>query len=288
MPLIDILIPLSLALIMFGVGTSLRFSDFSQIAKQPSTLRLGLILQLAFLPIMAFLTMLFLPIHAEFKVGLVLLSLCPGGATSNFIAYVLNLKTALSISLTLLNSVVILLSIPIGVNWASAYFLGQTASLQLPILPTITNIIGVTLLPVFLGMTFNHYCNATSNKLKQVIKITSALLLGLVFSIKFLAGEQSGGSGISIDDLAILLPVTLGFHLFTMLFSYQLSRWLKCDDLDAITIGIEVGLQNTALALLISSVFLSNDEVAKPALVYALFSFFTTFGFAYLAKSFYT
>jgi len=92
---VDNLLSAALALIMFSVGTSLELSDFKNVFKFPKALFTGLILQMVFLPILAFLICAFAPISVDFKLGILILTLCPGGATSNFINYLLDLKTAL-------------------------------------------------------------------------------------------------------------------------------------------------------------------------------------------------
>jgi BASS family bile acid:Na+ symporter len=284
MNLIDVLIPAVLALTMFGVGTSLEKEDFQRIARHPKTIGIGLGLQMLFLPAVAFLFALLLPIKPEWKLGLVILSLCPGGATSNFISYLLDLRTALSISLTTVNSIFILFTIPIGADLATTYFFGGHSEMDLSFADTISNVVFVILLPAALGLLFHHRFTELSTRLKTPIKVVTTTLLALVFGIKFFAGEQSGGGDVSWADIQLLLPITLVFHLLTMIFSYWFALRFKREPLSAITIGIEVGLQNTTLALLVSSVILADNEIAKPTLVYAIFSFFTTIAFGYLAK----
>lgn len=286
MQLIDVLIPVVLALTMFGVGTSLEVEDFKKIARRPKTIGIGLILQMLLLPVLAFALAFVLPIREEWKLGLVILALCPGGATSNFVSYLLDLRTALSISLTSLNSIIIIFTIPLGVGLATEFFNGGQAALEMSFLDTIQNVLLIILLPATLGLLFHLRFRALSTRLKTPIKVVATLLLAIVFGIKFFAGEQDGGGDIGLSDLYALFPVMLGFHLITMIGSFWIAVRAKREYLAAITIGIEVGLQNTTLALLVSSVLLDNNEVAKPTLVYAIFSFFTAIAFGYLARRF--
>ena len=119
---VDDLISIALVIIMFSIGTSLVVDDFKRVFQFPKALTVGLILQMLFLPLFAFALCYFLPISNEFKMGIVILSLCPGGATSNFINYLLDLKTALSVSLTIINSVLILFTIPLGYQFFNSFF----------------------------------------------------------------------------------------------------------------------------------------------------------------------
>ncbi|KGE88410.1 MAG: bile acid:sodium symporter family protein [Phaeodactylibacter xiamenensis] len=285
MAFIDILIPVVLALTMFGVGTSLELSDFKEIVARPKLVALGLSLQMLFLPAVAFLVCLLLPVSNTWKLGIIILSLCPGGATSNFISYLLELKTALSISLTAINSLLILVTIPVGVNLGAEVFMHTSASFSLSVTETSLNVLLIVLLPVSLGLIFHRQFPVLAEHFKQPVKVVTTLLLAAVFAIKFFGGEESGGSQISWADIAVLAPVMLGFHLFTMFMSYwTANRIVKESAYDAITIGIEVGLQNTTLALLVATVMIGDEQMAEPTLVYAMFSFFTTLGFGYLAK----
>lgn len=281
---VDLLISVALSIIMFSIGTSLVIDDFKNVFKFPKALTVGLVLQMLFLPLFTFLFCLFLPISNELKMGIIILSLCPGGATSNFINYLLELKTALSVSLTLINSVLILFTIPLGYTFLANYFEGDGAELTLPFSTTFVNIFLVILLPVLLGLAFRQMFAQIVKSLTKPMKYFSTLLLGIIFTIKIFAGEDKGGSGLEMNDILVILPIILFIHLSSMFLSYLLSKSIKIEQFRALTIGIEVGLQNTTLALLITSVYLVNNEMSKPSVVYAMFSFFTTILFGYLVK----
>jgi len=284
MPTVDVFISLVLALLMFSVGSSVKFKDFKHIFKDSKPLFFGLSLQIFLLPLIAFTICLMAPLDPLFKLGIMILSLSPGGATSNFISYLLDLKTALSLSLTFINSLVILITIPLGVSFFSQYFLGETSTLKLDWIATIKDISLLILIPVFIGITFRQMWSSLYEKSKTIVKYGSTFLLGLVFVIKYFASEEKGGSGLTITETLNILPYILLVHLLSMFLSYFLARINKIEQFESLTISIEVGLQNTTLALLVSSVYLANNQVSKPALVYAMFSFFTTFIFGYITK----
>lgn len=282
---VDLLITIALGVIMFSIGTSLVVDDFKNVFKFPKALTVGLILQMLFLPIFTFLVCLILPISNELKMGIVILSLCPGGATSNFINYLLNLKTALSVSLTMINSVIILFTIPLGFTLINKFFGGSEVQLSLPFLSTFWNIFMIILVPVILGLAFRQMLPELVRSITKPMKYASTILLGVIFAIKIFAGEDQGGSGLETEDIVSILPIILFIHLASMFLSYFLSKLIKIEQFRALTISIEVGLQNTTLALLITSVYLGNNEMSKPSVVYAMFSFFTTILFGYLLKN---
>jgi BASS family bile acid:Na+ symporter len=144
-------------------------------------------------------------------------------------------------------------------------------------------LIGV--IPVILGVAFNETFPKSSKMLQLPLKYVNTLLLAIVFGIKFFASIANGGSGITSAIVISLLPASLIIHLVTMFGSYFISRGFKLPNIKATTIGIEVGLQNTTLALLITATLIGSDEMSQPALVIAIFSFFTTLGFAFLIRN---
>ncbi len=285
---IDILISGSLALIMFGIGASLKPEDFRNVFLYPKALLLGLVLQMLFLPLFVWAITLCTDLNPFFKAGLFIVALCPGGTTSNFISYIVKAEVALSISLTTVNSILILFTIPFFTGIGLNYYLENNQVISLPVGETVLQVFLITLLPAILGLLFNHFFTKFSTRIQQPLKYINILLLGLVFSIKFFAGESQGGSGITTEEIIAILPAALAVNLGSMLISYAFARLIQLDNRQAVTIGIEVGLQNTTLALLVTGTLLANNEMTKPALVFALFSFFTTLAFAWIAKRLYS
>lgn len=284
MEYIDILISLVLALIMFGIGTSLKVDDFRNVFRQPKALWLGLLLQMVFLPLLAFALTALWELPPALQVGIIIISICPGGTTSNFISYLVDADTALSISLTGLNSVIILFSIPTFSNLTLEFYMNESQTVSISFWSTFEQVFLTLLIPALLGVWFNQRMPQRMEKLQGSLKYVNVTLLGVVFAIKFFAGENAGGSGLGSDEFWKLLPPTLILHLSSMLISYFIARRLLRGKLKSTTIGIEVGLQNTVLALLVAGTIIGNTDMTKPALVYATFSFFTTTLFALLAS----
>ncbi len=282
MNLIDILISTVLGLIMFGIGSSMSFKDFNYVFKNLKAFILGLSLQMVFLPIFAFCIAAFSNLSPDLKVGLFIISICPGGATSNFISYLVNANTALSIALTSINSVLILITIPLLSQKSILYFTENSKVVNLSIQDTFIQVFTIIIIPSLLGIIFNKYYKKIAMSLKKPLKVINVLLLAIVFAIKFFAGTESGGSGITKNEILQLLPFCLLLHIGAILISYNFSRKIiKLSNYDSTTIGIEVGLQNTTLALLVTGTIINNVEMTKPALVFAIFSFFTTLLFAF-------
>ena len=282
---IDFLISLALGLIMFGIGSSLRIEDFKNVFKNPKSLTIGLVLQIIALPLLALLIVSFTDLSPEWKMGIFIVSICPGGTTSNFISYILKTDVALSISLTVVNSFIILFTIPTLVFFGLEYFELEKSNENLSLVNTITQVFLVLIFPVLIGLFLNEKYPITIQKIQNYLKYFNILLLAFVFGVKFFASETNGGSGINQEIIYVLLPACLLLHSISMIGSYFLSRKLKLNNLQSTTIGIEVGLQNTGLALLVSTTIVKNEVMSQPALVFAIFSFFTTLIFGYVMKN---
>jgi BASS family bile acid:Na+ symporter len=262
---------------MFGLGLSLRRHDFEQLIKQPKVVGIGLFAQMILLPLIVAFLLSFLHISPEFKVGILILSICPGGVTSNLVSYFAKGNVALSVSLTVSNALITLFSIPLLVNvFLDVFFNTPQTTIELPFLDTVVSIFLVTLFPASLGMTLRNYLGRKIVKVQKSINLLFPVLLFLVFAIKFFGGKSSGGTEISVQEIVHLTPLVIGLNLMAFAIGYLIALLFKLSFRNAITIAIEIGLHNTALALIIAGEILKNSEMEKPALVYALYSFFLT------------
>lgn len=281
---IDLITATVLALINLGVGLSVSLKDYQSIFKKPLELFLGLIAQMIGLPLISFLIAYFAPISDEFKVGLVILAVCPGGTTSNFVTYFLKGNTALSISMTSVNSFLNLISIPFLVNLSLNIFLKKETDLQLPFLETVIQIFLIAIIPAILGVILREVFTNFTNKIEGSVRIITLILLAVVFSIKLFAKESQGGSGITFTDIQEILPYALLMNILGFGLGYFLSFLFKQGNRNAYTIGIEVGLQNTTMAFLVAGTLLQNQMMTKPSLTYSLFSFWLTLLLAFSFK----
>lgn len=285
--MIDLMINVVLAVIMFGLGISLTINDFKNILNTPKSFFVGLGSQMIALPLIAFLMTLPSNLPAVYKVGIMILAACPGGTTSGLVTYLFRGNVALSISLTIINSLLTIFTIPIIVNFSLAFFLHQKVSISLPLTETVVHIFLITILPAMTGLYFKRIFPEFSAFLQKYLKYLLIMLLAAVYYVKFFADSATGGSGITRFEVIQILPYALVFNLLCFMFSIGFGRLTKLNVRDAFTIAIEVSLHNTTLALLIGGTILKNQELIKPALIYAMFSFWISLVLGILAISFY-
>lgn len=280
---IDFLISIILALIMLGIGMSIDVGDFRAVAKRPRAFFVGLAGQMVLLPLFAFLLASQSGLRPSFQVGIVILSLCPGGNTSNYVSYLVKANTALSISLTSVNGILTLFSIPVITNVALQFFMGENGSFSLPFAPTVVQILLVTLLPASIGVWIRYRNKRVSSVLEKPIRYITMALLLVAFTILFF-GSGDGGPNIALQDVKEMFPAVLALNILGLSVGI-FSGWLAgLSRRNATTLAIEIGLQNTTLAILIGGTLLGNSDMIKPALVYATFSFWTTLAFAYWTR----
>jgi BASS family bile acid:Na+ symporter len=281
---IDILISAVLASIMFGLGLSLTVDNFKNSLLFPRAFFIGLGSQMIALPAIAFVILSFSDLPAAFKVGIMILAACPGGTTSGFVTYLFKGNVALSISLTAINSLLTIFTIPIIVNLALQYYMGQQTEFHLPLLSSIVQIFLITLLPVGLGVLVRRMIPTTASLIEKRLKYILMILLATVYTIKFFAGEKHGGTGITGAEVWQIIPYAFIFNVVCFFFSIAFGKLTRLTMRDAFTIAIEVSLHNTTLALLIGGTFLHNQDLVKPALIYSLFSFWSAVLFGFLTK----
>ena len=281
---INELLNVVLALIMFGLGLSLKREDFQALFDQPKSLAIGLLAQMVILPLIAGALVMQSNLMPEWKVGIMILSVCPGGITSNLVSYFVRGNVALAVSLTVTNALLSLISIPLVVNLFLTYFLagdGET-TVYLPFWTTLFEIFVVTIIPAILGMWVRLRLGLKVVNVSKWVNIVLPLLLLAVFGFKFLAGQDHGGTDMQPSDVLALTPYVIGLNVMSMLLGFAVGIPFRLSYRNRITIAIEVGLHNTALALLIAGEKLQMPAMEKPALVYALYSFFVTFAVGYL------
>ena len=278
-----ILMPIAIAYIMFGIGINLRFVDFKLTFRRPKAVITGLLAQMILLPIIAFAINFFFDIDPIYKVGFIVIAACPGGTTSNLVTLFLRGRLALSVALTAFNSFLILFSIPLVTKLALSVYEGLEKDIQLPVMETIGNMLLTILLPVFVGMLCNHYLPGAVQRTKKFVNVSMVLFLLFVF-IGIFAYENVGRSKFS-DYLFLLFPALL-LNVVSMFAGYLLALISGIRNRGRFTIAIQVGLQNSALAVYVASKLLSQPEMAIVAIIYSSFSLFTTAFWAYIMKKY--
>ena len=263
-------LPFALAVIMLGMGLSLKPMNFKQLLITPKPVMTGLSLQIIAIPLLAFLLAWLLKLPPELAVGLVLIAACPGGPTSNLIAHLAHADMALSISLTALSSLVVILTLPLLVNLSSLLFLGEGQYVALPVLRTIIQLLIIIVLPVSLGMWLKaRFPQAAQAGIKPVKFLSSIFLVVVIAGALWTEKDRLLGFFMVIGVAAIVL------NIGSMLIGYWGGKIVGCRGAQIRSLTIEVGIQNGTLGIAIatSPLLLNNSTIAIPSAIYSLIMF---------------
>ncbi|MFC3679241.1 bile acid:sodium symporter family protein [Bacterioplanoides pacificum] len=276
--LVKIGLPIALIMIMAGVGLSLTINDFRRVFRQPRGFLVGAVAQMVFLPLVAVIIIAAFGLHGELAIGLFLLSLCPGGTTSNLYTYLARGDVGLSVSLTAVIGFITPFTIPVLGAWAISYYSDNDKVFELPLLKTWLQLIVITVIPVIAGMLIRARWQAFAKRVEPAISwFSMAVLAAVILSIAVNLGEKL------IDFTIASGPAALTLNLLTMLLGYGLGKWLLHNEAQARTICLEVGLQNGTLTLLITTSILQSAEMSIAPSVYSLIMFITATLFTFRA-----
>ncbi len=264
-------LPVALGIIMLGMGLTLVIDDFKRIVLYPGPVLLGLTNQMVLLPIIGFAVASSFNLEPEHAVGIMILAACPGGVTSNLFAHLARGNTALSITLTALSSSLAVITIPLIVNFGIGEFMGADAK-QIDVLETVLKVIGITILPISIGMLLRHYKPSLSHKAERPVRILSTILL-----IVIVAGAILQERDIIVDAFKTLGPATLALNVATMLLGFLSARLLLSDIRMGVSISMESGLQNGTLGIAIAAEIIKNSKMALAPAIYSLVMFATGF-----------
>lgn len=266
-----VFLPISLAIIMLGMGMTLIPNDFTRIIKYPKAILIGLTNQFIFLPIIGFLLAIAFSLSPEMAVGLMILATCPGSPTSNLITQVCKGNIALSVTLTAVASSVSIFTIPFILSYALDYFgSGTNVPIKLPIIDTIIQIMGITVIPILIGMLIRRFKTNFARRMEKPMRIASTVIFVLVFIAVIAANFNIISQAMKEVGL-----VTLLLNILTLGLGYVAARLFKLNLKSTISITVESGIQNGALAFVIATSILNNIEMGIPTAAYAIWMYIT-------------
>lgn len=276
-PLLTAFLPIALGIIMLGLGLSLTLADFARVVKYPKPVLIGLVCQLLVLPFFCFLIAKGFQLEPVLAVGLMLLAASPGGTTANLYSHLAHGDVALNVTLTAVNSMIAILSMPLLVNLSLLYFMSADQAIPLQF-AKVLQVFAIVLVPVALGMLVRHLAPGFAARMEKPMKIVSALFLVATVTVAFIKDWQTVVDYAPVVGLAALL-----FNLLSLAIGYGVPRLLRLPRRQAVAIGMEIGIHNgtLAIALALSPSLLNNSTMAIPAAIYSLIMFFTAAGFGW-------
>ncbi len=265
----NLLLPGALALIMFGLGLSLAVEDFLRVVKMPKAVLIGLVAQTFLLTFVCAMICKLLALPPDLAIGMMLLAAAPGGASANVFSHLAHGDLALNITLTAINSVLALITLPVIVSLSFAYFMATDQAVPPPF-AKIIEVSLVVLLPVAAGMLVRARAFGVASRLEPWVRVISVVVLA-AFSVLAIWKNSDA----LLEHAQLVGAACLVFNLLSMSLGYVLPRALGLSAAPAIAIAMEVGIHNAALAIYIAINVLGDGVYAIPAAVYSVVMFVT-------------
>lgn len=278
-PLTLIGLPLVLGVIMLGLGLGLTPADFRRVVVYPRAALLALACQTLVLPALCFGLVNAFELPPELAFGMMLLAASPGGAMANLYSHLFGGHVALNVTLTAVNSVLAVVTLPLIVNLSAAYYFGDGVGKLGLQFDEALQVCALVLVPVTIGMIIRARAPRAASRLHRPVKVFSVIALAAIIAAAVIAERA-----IIVTSFAAVGAAVLTFNLASLLVGYGVPRVAGVGRPEAIASAMEVGIHNAALAITIAiSPALMNDaRVAIPAAVYGLVMFFTAAAFGYL------
>lgn len=251
-------IPYLLGLVMFGMGITLTFNDFGEVAKHPKSVFIGVVGQFVIMPSIAFVLAKIFDLPPDLAVGVILVGSCPGGTSSNVMTYLAKGNTALSVACTTISTLLSPLLTPTIFYVLASQWLDIDASAMF------LSVLKIVLFPIFLGLVvralFKKVIEQASRTMPLVSVISIVLILAAVVAV---SKDKIVESGLLIFSV-VVLHNSLGY-----LIGFFAAKLFKLNVVDSKAIAIEVGMQNSGLGAALAAAHF-NPIAAVPS---ALFSF---------------
>lgn len=230
------LLSLALGTIMLAMGLTLTFEDYRGLAKMPKALLAGVGLQFAVMPLSGFVIARALDLEPGLAVGLILVACCPGGTASNVVTYIARGHVALSVAMTMASTLAAVVLTPLLTGaLAGAY-------VEIDRLNLLLNMVSIVLVPVVLGTLLNRLFPRAAERVNAVLPLVAIVLVILI-----VGGIVGGSKAQIVEHAGVLLLATFLLHAMGFALGYVLARALGLGEIEARTISIEVGMQNSGL-----------------------------------------
>lgn len=264
MLVVQIFLPLALALVMFGLGLTLTVADFARVAKFPKAAIVALVCQVVVLPVICLGLVFAFGLNGVLAVGMMLLVASPGGTSANLFSHLAGGDVALNITLTAINSVLAVFTLPVVVGLSMAHFMADEAEVGLQPAKFV-QVFAIVLVPVVLGMLVRRKFEAWALKMNDPVRIASVVVLVLVIVAAVVQAFQP-----LVDNIATLGPVALLLSTLSLLIGYYVPKAFNVERGQAVASAMEIGIHNATIAITIALTVLNDETMAVPPAVYGV------------------
>ena len=261
----SIVLAIAIMIIMMGMGLTLTLADFRRVAQNPKPVLVGLTNQIVLLPLIGLgLVYLFQP-PTFIAVGMILLAACPGGTSSNLVTLLARGDLALSVSMTAINSLITIFTIPFWVGYAYSSYLAEAAQMASPTADIFKTLIVVLAIPLSIGMLIKNRAPQFAQRMERPVRIASSVFLATVI-LGLLAREFE----LFQQYVGATLGIVVALNVLTMSLGYWGAKLFGLNAKQGLTIAIESGIQNGTLTISLAVITLGQPDFAIVAAIYSL------------------
>ena len=256
--LITVFLPLALAVIMFSLGLGLTVADFARVAAQPKAFGIGAFSQLVTIPLVAWIIATLFGLPPELAVGLMILSLCPGGVTSNILTKLARGDLALSISLTGIISLVAVFTVPPLVAFFARHFMGIDAP-PVDVTRLGVSMFLITAAPVVIGILVRRFAEGFALSIEPFVE-----KLALALFVVVVVGALAANWALFVANLLVLAPSLIVLNVVLLAIGLTLGRLFALGPAQSTAIAIETGIQNATLGITVGSLIAEQAGALPP------------------------
>jgi BASS family bile acid:Na+ symporter len=259
-------LPLALAIIMFGLGLDLTITDFKRVARAPKAVAVALACQIVLMPTICFGLVVLFDLPALLGIGMMLLAASPGGTTANLYSHLFRGDVALNITLTAINTVIAVVTLPLITGLAIAWYDRQD-DVSMPLVE-IVKVFALILVPVGIGMLVNHRAPDFARRMDKPVRIGSAVILAIL--VVGILLDQLENVGDYLADVGLIAAL---FCAASLVVGYVVPKAFGVTGPQAIASSMEIGVHNGTLAIFVAVEVLDEVEISVPAAVYSIIMF---------------
>ena len=249
-----------LGIVMFGMGLTLKMSDFKVVFSRPKDIIIGFIAQFTLMPLIAFVLTKAFQLPTEIAVGVILVGTCPGGTSSNVMTYLSKGDVPLSVGMTAVST----LFAPLMTPLLTLLYAGQRVDVNA--VAMFLSIVKVVLVPIALGLVCNYFFGKLTREIVRILPLISTLAI-----IMIIASVVSANSGRLKTVGAMVVVVVVLHNLLGYATGYGVGKLLRLDATKCRALSIEVGMQNSGLATSLAATHFAQYPLATiPGAVFSV------------------
>ncbi len=263
----SVVLPVVVAVVMFGLGLALTLADFARVLTVPRAVLITLLCQVVLLPVVCFGLVVSVGLGPDLATGMMVLAASPGGVMASVFSHLARGDVALNITVTAVNSVLAMVTLPVVVTLSVAYFAGGGAAVGLQA-GKLIQVALVVLAPVAVGMVVRRRFPAFADRMHRPVRVASVVAVFVAICTAIL--QQLEGFLLGLAGVGLLCLV---FSVLSLALGYAIPRLARVGHRQAVAAALEIGIHNAVVAIAVTVTVLDNPEAAVAPAMYGALMF---------------